>query len=104
MSVKPTTDKPVSTSAWPSPLAILVCGCLIGAIGFGPRAALGLFQTPVTATYGWSREVFSLALAIQVIVWGSAQPFVGAIADRFGTMRVLSAGAALYCTGLALMA
>jgi MFS family permease len=43
-------------------------------------------------------------LAIQVIVWGTAQPFVGAIADRYGIMRVLSAGAVLYCLGLALMA
>jgi MFS family permease len=85
-------------------MVVLVCGCLIGAIGFGPRAALGLFLTPMTAANSWSREVFSLALAIQVIVWGTAQPFVGAIADRFGSMRVLSAGAVLYCIGLALMA
>jgi MFS family permease len=89
---------------WRTPLVILVCGCLIGAIGYGPRAALGLFLTPMSAANGWSREVFSLALAIQVIVWGTAQPFVGAIADRYGIMRVLSAGAVLYCLGLALMA
>jgi MFS family permease len=37
-------------------------------------------------------------------VWGTAQPFVGAIADRFGSLRVLSAGAVLYCLGLSLMA
>ena len=47
----------------------------------------------MSAANGWSREVFSLALAIQVIIWGIAQPFVGAIADRFGTLRVLSVGA-----------
>jgi MFS family permease len=91
-------------AAWRTPMVILVCGCLIGAIAFGPRAALGLFLTPMSAANGWSREVFSLALAIQVIVWGTAQPFAGAIADRFGSMRVLSAGAALYCAGLVLMA
>ena len=85
-------------------MVIIICGCLIGAIGFGPRAALGLFLTPMSAANSWSREVFSLALAIQVIVWGTAQPFVGAIADRFGTLRVLSAGAVLYCIGLSLMA
>jgi MFS family permease len=85
-------------------MVILVCGCLIGAIGFGPRAALGLFLTPMSLAHGWSREVFSLALAIQVIVWGAAQPFVGAVADRFGTFRVLAAGAVLYCIGLSLMA
>jgi MFS family permease len=89
---------------WRTPAVILICGCLIGAVGFGPRAALGLFLTPMSAANSWSREVFSLALAIQVIVWGTAQPFVGAIADRFGTFRVLSVGALLYCAGLSLMA
>jgi MFS family permease len=91
-------------AAWRTPLVILICGGLIGAIGFGPRAALGLFLTPMSSTYGWSREVFSLALAIQVLVWGTAQPFVGALADRFGSLRVLSAGALMYCAGLVLMA
>ena len=89
---------------WRTPMVVLVCGCLIGAVGFGPRAALGLFLTPMSSTFGWTREVFSFALAIQVIVWGTAQPFVGAIADRYGILRVLSAGAVLYCAGLTLMA
>jgi MFS family permease len=93
-----------AVAAWRTPVVILVCGCLIGAVGFGPRASLGLFLTPMSAANDWSREVFSLALAIQVIVWGAAQPFAGAVADRYGTMRVLSAGALLYCLGLVLMA
>jgi MFS family permease len=89
---------------WRTPSVIIICGCLIGAIGFGPRAALGLFLTPLTSAYGWTREVFALALAIQVLVWGAAQPFVGAIADRFGSFRVLAGSSALYCAGLSLMA
>jgi MFS family permease len=104
MSVPSATGSSAAIGAWRTPLVILVCGALIGAIGFGPRAALGLFLTPMSSTYGWSREVFSLALAIQVLVWGTAQPFMGAVADRFGSMRVLSAGALMYCAGLALMA
>ena len=104
MTVHSAPGKAAETSAWRTPLVILICGGLIGAIGFGPRAALGLFLTPMSAANSWSREVFSLALAIQVIVWGTAQPFVGAIADRFGSLRVLSAGAVLYCLGLSLMA
>ena len=85
-------------------MVILLCGCAISTVGFGPRAALGLFLTPMSQAHGWGRDVFALALAIQVLVWGAAQPFVGAVADRFGSMRVLSAGAVLYCAGLALMA
>ena len=104
MSVQSATAKATAASGWRTPLVILICGGLIGAISFGPRAALGLFLTPMSSAYGWSREVFALALAIQVLVWGTAQPFAGAIADRFGSMRVLSAGAVLYCAGLALMA
>jgi len=103
MAMQSTADKS-AIGSWRTPLVILVCGCLIGALGFGPRAALGLFLTPMSSAFSWSRDVFALALAIQVIVWGTAQPFVGAIADRFGTMRVLSAGAVLYCAGLTLMA
>jgi MFS family permease len=104
MAVQSEAGRSGMAGAWRTPTVILVCGCLIGAIGFGPRAALGLFLTPMSAANGWSREVFSLALAIQVIVWGTAQPFMGAVADRFGSFRVLSAGAMLYCVGLSLMA
>ena len=104
MSTQTVASKPVEVGTWRTPLVIIICGCLIGALGFGPRAALGLFLTPMSSAYSWSRDVFALALAIQVLVWGTAQPFVGAIADRFGSFPVLSAGAVLYCAGLALMA
>jgi MFS family permease len=73
-------------------------------IGFGPRSALGLFLTPMSATNGWGRDVFALALAIQMLMWGACQPFAGAIADRFGASRVLAGGAVLYALGLVLMA
>jgi MFS family permease len=86
-----------------SPEIVLVCGCLMGLLTFGPRASLGLFQIPMTQDFGWGREVFSFALAIQNLLWGVGQPFAGAVADRFGTVRVLSLGALLYAAGLALM-
>ena len=73
-------------------------------VSFGPRSSLGLFLTPLSSANGWGRDVFGLALAIQNILWGLGQPFAGAIADRFGTIRVLSVGAILYGLGLALMA
>lgn len=89
---------------WQTPAVILICGCLIGIIGFGPRSALGLFLTPMSSQHGWGREIFSLALAIQMLMWGAAQPFVGAIADRFGPVSVLCVGAILYAAGLGWMA
>ena len=72
---------------WRTPAVILICGCLIGIIGFGPRATLGFFLTPMSSAYGWSRDVFSLALALQMLLWGVGVPFTGAIADRFGSIR-----------------
>lgn len=84
-------------------LLILVAGCMISALGFGPRAALGLFLSPMSQANGWGRDVFALALAIQILLWGAVQPVAGAIADRFGPVRVLCAGSVLYSVGLALM-
>ena len=97
------TGRP-ALAAWRTPMVILICGCLIAVIGFGPRAALGLFLTPMSHDYGWGRDVFGLALAIQVLVWGAVVPFAGAIVDRFGSFLMLSIGALMYCAGLTLMA
>jgi MFS family permease len=82
---------------------IVAAGCLIGAISFGFRSTMGFFLTPMTTENGWSRETFALAIAIQNLMWGVAQPFAGMIADKFGTARVLSGGALIYALGLALM-
>jgi MFS family permease len=89
---------------WRTPLVILLCGCVIATLGFGPRSSLGLFLTPMSNEHGWGRDIFALAMAIQVLMWGVGQPLAGAIADRFGTVLVLCGGAMLYCIGLAWMA
>lgn len=89
---------------WRTPGVIIICGCLMAMLSFGPRSALGFFLTPMSQDNGWGRDVFSLALAMQNLLWGAAQPFAGAIADRYGALRVLSGGAAMYALGLALMA
>src|SRR5260370_3648189 len=83
---------------------IIICGCLMAVLSFGPRSALGFFLTPMSEDNGWGRDVFSLALAVQNLFWGAAQPFAGAIADRYGALRVLAGGAIMYGLGPALMA
>jgi len=83
---------------------ILACGCLIGVLSFGPRTGMGFLLTPMSSAHGWGRDLFALALAIQMLLWGAAQPFAGAMADRFGAAPVLSVGAVLYALGLATMA
>lgn len=86
------------------PWLIIASGCVIAALTFGPRSAMGFFQLPMLADTGWSRSDFGLAMAIQNLMWGIGQPFFGALADKHGTWRVLALSAILYAAGLLLMA
>lgn len=87
-----------------APLFVVLCGCMIAMLTFGPRASSGIFMLPMTSEYGWGRDTFGLAIAIQNLLWGVGTPFAGAIADRFGVVRVLCIGAVIYAAGLILMA
>jgi MFS family permease len=89
---------------WRTPLVVIIAGCIIAMVSFGPRSSLGFFLTPLSSPNGWGREVFAFAVAVQNLLWGIGQPFAGAVADRFGTNRVLMVGALFYAAGLALMA
>jgi MFS family permease len=93
-----------SAGWWRAPVVVIVCGCLIALITYGLRTSFGLFVEPLSEGRGWSREVFALAIAIQNILWGLGQPVAGAIADRYGSARVLAVGGAIYALGVALMA
>src|SRR6266568_3396677 len=83
--------------------AIILAGCLIALLSFGPRSAMGAFQLPILGSRPWGAENFAIGLAVQNLLWGVGQPFSGALADRFGSRSVLIAGAVLYAAGLALM-
>jgi MFS family permease len=93
-----------SAGNWRTPMVLVMCGCLIAMISFGPRSSLGFFLAPLSQANHWGRDVFAFALAIQNLLWGVGQPIAGAVADRFGAPRVLSAGTILYGLGLYLMA
>jgi len=91
-------------ATWRTPLVIVLCGCVISLVSFGPRSSLGFFLTPLSQANHWGRDVFALAVALQNLLWGIGQPFAGAIADRFGAIRVLMVGALFYAAGLLMMA
>src|SRR5688572_3948728 len=95
---------PSKLATWRTPMVLIAVGCVIALVAFGPRSALGQFLAPLSFDRGWGREAFSFAIAIQNLLWGAAQPFAGAFADRFGPVRVLCAGAILYAAGLVGMA
>ena len=103
MSTQQATVGPAAVG-WRTPIVVVICGCLIAMIAFGPRSSLGFFLTPMSQEHHWGRDVFSMAIAIQNLLWGIGQPFAGGIADRFGANRVMIVGAAFYALGLALMA
>jgi MFS family permease len=81
---------------------ILVGGVLMG-LALGIRHVQGLFMLPMSMDRGWTRETFALAIALQNVVWGIAQPFTGMLADRWGSAKIVAAGALLYGLGLLLM-
>jgi MFS family permease len=93
----------VAPAGWRTPALVIGFGCLITLIAFGPRSTLGFFLTPMSSANHWGRDVFAFALALQNLLWGIGQPLGGMIADRFGTIKVVCAGALLYAAGLVLM-
>jgi predicted MFS family arabinose efflux permease len=84
-------------------LALLVLSGIIISVGMGLRQSLGLFMRPMTLDVGVSAATFGFSLALQNIIWGFAQPVVGAFADRHGARPVLIGTSVLYALGLVLM-
>ncbi|WP_062226911.1 MFS transporter [Aureimonas frigidaquae] len=86
------------------PAIVLACGAAIVTLSMGIRQSLGLYMRPIELELGVSREAFGLAIAVQTLILGLAQPFVGALADKHGSGRVAAVGALIYCAALALTA
>jgi MFS family permease len=82
---------------------VVACGAAILSLAIGCRQAMGLFLPPMTLDIGVGREVFGFAMAVSNIMWGIVAPFGGALADRYGTGRVVAAGGLLYALGLVVM-
>jgi predicted MFS family arabinose efflux permease len=91
------------TARWRTPTLVLVCAGIILTLALGTRQTFGLFLQPMSADLGWGRGHYSFALALSNLVWGLAQPFFGAWADKRGAARVVATSGLLYAVGLALM-
>lgn len=83
---------------------MLIGSAFILALSLGVRHGFGLYLVPMSHEFGWSHQVFSLAIAFQNLLWGAVQPFTGALADKYGSKIVVAAGGVLYTIGLILMA
>jgi len=85
------------------PVAILVAGAICVLLGMGLRASLGLYLKPMSVDLGWGREIFAFAMAMQNLLWGAFQPFAAAMAEKYGTGRIVALGGVLYASGLYMM-
>jgi len=83
-------------------LLLVLSGAIIS-ICMGLRQSLGLFMRPMAVDAGISAATFGFAIALQNIVWGISQPFVGALADKHGPRPILIWTALAYAAGMLLM-
>ena len=83
---------------------VLVASGIILSLAMGVRHGFGFWLQPVSQHHEWSRDTFSLAMALQNLMWGVFGPFAGMAADRFGAPRIVMLGAFLYMAGLLAMA
>ena len=93
-STSSNTNQPLSLSQ------VLICGAAIVTLAMGIRHGFGLWLQPITAQYGWTRENFAFAIAIQNLSWGVAGIAAGMLADKFGAFKVIIVGALMYALGL----
>jgi MFS family permease len=89
-------DAPQPRSFW----IPVICGAAILTIGIGARQSFGIFQKPIAADLKVGRELWSFANALAMLLMGMFSPFLGNLADRFGTARTVAAGGLLYVAGM----
>lgn len=95
----------MSDARFSKPLIYMLIGsAIILALSLGVRHAFGLYLVPMSTEFGWGHNVFSLAIAMQNLIWGAVQPITGAFADKYGSKVVVAVGGLLYTIGLLLMA
>ena len=82
------------------PLVWLGIGILI--ISLGIRQSFGIFMMPISEHFQTGREFFSFAIALQNLLFGVFQPFVGMAADKWGSQRIIIIGSISYALGLVL--
>ena len=96
------TQSAATSATRPLWMVVLAAGLIVGT-AMGLRQVMGLFLAPMTTELNIGREPFSLAMAIANLIWGVAAVPLGAIADRYGTARVLIVGAFSTMAGMYLM-
>lgn len=90
--------------AWfKSPYVVLFTAVGIVFLAYGSRQSFGIYMRPITTELGWGRESLSLVLGVQALIYGLSAPFIGAVADKWGAVKVLIVSGLLYSSGILLM-
>jgi MFS family permease len=93
----PTQTEMTPRAAW----ALILAAAAILMITMGARLTTGLFMSPINTSTGLGIATISFALAVGQFMWGASQPLFGAVADKYGSARVIILGAVLLAAGLA---
>ena len=80
----------------------MLAGGAVMSTSLGIRQTFGLFIGPFSYDHGFPVTLIAFAIALHNLVWGFAQPFAGAAADRYGTAPVVAFGSVVLAAGLAL--
>jgi len=89
--------------AWRTPAVVMICGSVVVLLNFGIKASFGLFLKPMSTDLGWGREIFAFAMALQNLLMGAFMPFTSAVAEKWGSGRVVASGSLIYALGLFIM-
>ena len=73
---------------------------LVATAGF--RSAPAVLMVPLETAFGWSRTQISLAVSVNVLLYGFTAPFAAALMERFGIRRVVMAALTMIGSGAAL--
>ena len=94
--MRPTTAPDLKT--------VLLATGFVLTLAMGVRHGFGFWMQPISQANHWTRETFSLAIAVQNLMWGVFGPFAGMAADKLGTAKVIVVGAFAFALGLIWMA
>lgn len=83
---------------------VVMAGALVLSAAMGIRQTFGLFIGPFSFDRGMPVTLIAFAIALHNLVWGLAQPFAGAAADRYGSAPVVALGAIAFAAGLSVAA
>lgn len=83
---------------------VLIASGLVLTLAMGVRHGFGFWLQPISQAHGWTRETYSMAQALQNLLWGAFGPFAGIAVDKFGTSRIVIFGTIMYAAGLLWMA